>query len=105
MLILVMAGDLLTMFIGLETMSLAVYVLAGYRRMSRRSQEAALKYFVYGAFASGFILFGIALLYGDMGYATGKPSISLQVIGEVFARAGASSMGWLGVFMVLSGFL
>ncbi len=61
------AGSLLSVFLGIETMSIAVYVLVGARWNSRRSPEAALKYFVMGAFASGLLLMGIALLYGATG--------------------------------------
>jgi NADH-quinone oxidoreductase subunit N len=67
MMILAQAGDLVTVFIGIETMSLAAYVLTGSFRRARRSQEAAMKYFVAGAFASGFLLYGIALVYGAVG--------------------------------------
>ncbi|MEK7706147.1 MAG: NADH-quinone oxidoreductase subunit N [Myxococcota bacterium] len=104
MLMLTMAGDLITLFIGLETMSLAVYVLAGYRRSSRRSQEAALKYFVYGAFASGFLLFGIALLYGEVGRLTGHPSVMLSALGAAIEAGEVSRLGFVGIAFVLSGF-
>ncbi len=103
MLVLSMAGDLITLFIGIEVMSLAVYVLAGYRRSSRRSQEAALKYFVYGAFASAFVLFGVALVYGEVGRLLGKPAITMQAVAQAFSREDLSSLGWIGVAMVLGG--
>ena len=61
------ATDLMLLFLGLELMSVAVYVLAGYDRRSRESAEGALKYFLIGAFASGFLLYGIALVYGATG--------------------------------------
>lgn len=64
---LVLAADFLTFFVGLELMSLAAYVLAGYLRVRDSSTEAALKYFMLGVFASGFLLYGIALLYGASG--------------------------------------
>jgi len=64
-----MAGamDLVILFLGLETMSIAIYVLAGLDRQNPKSNEAALKYLLLGAFATGFLLFGIALLYGVTG--------------------------------------
>ncbi len=64
-----MAGsaDLVTIFLGLELMSLALYILVGFRRSRLESNEAALKYFLLGAFATGFLLYGIALLYGATG--------------------------------------
>ena len=67
MTILAMAGDLVSIFIGIETMSLGVYVMCGSHRHSRRSSEAAMKYFLMGAFATGFLLYGMALLYGAAG--------------------------------------
>jgi NADH-quinone oxidoreductase subunit N len=63
----VSAGDLLTLYVGLELQSLAAYVLASFMRRDTRSAEAGLKYFVLGALASGILLYGIALLYGFTG--------------------------------------
>ncbi|MBI4409170.1 MAG: NADH-quinone oxidoreductase subunit N [Gemmatimonadetes bacterium] len=59
--------DLIVIFLALELMSVAVYVLTGVNRRDRRSAEAALKYFLLGAFSSAFFLFGVALLYGGAG--------------------------------------
>jgi NADH-quinone oxidoreductase subunit N len=67
MVMMAMAGDLVSIFLGLETMSLAVYVLCASRRGSRRSSEGAMKYFLVGAFASAFLIYGIALMYGATG--------------------------------------
>jgi NADH-quinone oxidoreductase subunit N len=61
------ASDLMTIFVALEIFSLALYILAGFNRRELRSGEAALKYFLLGAFASGFFLYGIALIYGATG--------------------------------------
>lgn len=61
------AGNLLMVFLALETMSISIYVLAGYHRTDAKSVESALKYFLLGAFASGFLLFGFALVYGAVG--------------------------------------
>ena len=72
--------DLITLFIGLETMALSVYVLAGFLRGDRRSNEAALKYFLLGAFSSGILAFGFSLLYGMSG------STKLTEIAEALAR-------------------
>jgi NADH-quinone oxidoreductase subunit N len=64
-----MAGgiDLVTIFIGLETMAIAFYILAGYIKPNRRSNEAAVKYFLLGAFSLGILLYGMSLLYGLTG--------------------------------------
>jgi NADH-quinone oxidoreductase subunit N len=67
MVMLAMAGDLVTVFLGVETMSIGAYVLTASRRRSRRGAEAAMKYFLMGAFATGFLLYGIALVYGAAG--------------------------------------
>ncbi len=65
--IMVSAGDLLTLYVGLELQSLAAYVLASFMRRDERSAEAGLKYFVLGALASGILLYGISLVYGFTG--------------------------------------
>lgn len=80
MMILAGARDLMVVFLGIEIMSVAVYVLAGLDRRSARSAEASLKYFLLGAFATGFLLYGIALVYG----ATGHTQIG--EIGETIRR-------------------
>ncbi len=69
------ANDLIVLFLGLETLSLALYVLAASNRRSNDSAESGLKYFVLGGFASAFFLYGIALVYG----ATGSTNISEMV--------------------------
>jgi NADH-quinone oxidoreductase subunit N len=65
--VMAMANDLIVVFLGLETLSIALYVLAGFNRGSARSRESALKYFVLGSFSSAFLLYGIALVYGATG--------------------------------------
>jgi NADH-quinone oxidoreductase subunit N len=91
------AEDLVVLFLGLEVMSVAVYVLAGYDRANPSSAEAALKYFLIGAFASGFLLYGIALSYG----ATGTTNLSL--IGAQLAGGELSLMAALGLGLLLIG--
>jgi NADH-quinone oxidoreductase subunit N len=61
------AADLIIIFLGLETFSLSLYVLAGFFRTNPKSNEASLKYFLLGAFSTGFLLYGIALIYGATG--------------------------------------
>ena len=61
------ANDLIMVFIGLEISSIASYILAGYLRDDKRANEAALKYFLLGSFATGFFLYGVALIYGTTG--------------------------------------
>ncbi len=92
------AADLIVVFLGLEVMSVAAYVLAAFDRRSRASTEAGLKYFLVGAFASAFLLYGIALLYG----ATGTTSI--VAIGVGLSSGSVSLMAALGVGLLLIGF-
>ncbi|HYM90680.1 MAG TPA: NADH-quinone oxidoreductase subunit N [bacterium] len=87
------SGTLLTLFLGLEILSLPLYILAGLARRSRRSQEAGLKYLLLGAFATAFFAYGVALVYG----ATG--SIALGRI----AAAPRSSMLGAGVALLTIG--
>jgi len=82
MMLMAAGSHLITLFLGLETMSISIYVLAGMMREDRRSVEAALKYFLLGAFATGFLLYGFALIYG----ATG--SLSLKEIASYIASKG-----------------
>ncbi len=79
------ASDLIMIYVALETASISSYVLAGFITGSKRSSEAGMKYFIYGAFATGVMLYGMSLLYG----VTGQTNI--YVIGEMFARGGLSA--------------
>ena len=92
------ANDLIVIFLALEIMSVAVYVLVGMLRQEVRSNEASLKYFLLGAFATGFLLYGIAFFYG----ATG--STRLDVLAQVAARDGLTPFMVLGIALVLVGF-
>jgi len=100
MMLLAAARDLIMVFLGIELMSIAVYVLAGLNRRSSRSAEAALKYFLLGAFSTGFLLYGIALIYG----ATG--STDLGVIGAAITRQSVlnSPMLLIGIGLLIVGF-
>ena len=94
--LMVSAGDLLTLYIGLELNSLASYVLAAFLRSDNRSAEAGLKYFVLGSLASGILLFGLSLTYGFTG--------TTSFVGIRAALESGSSMGALfGIVFVLAG--
>src|SRR4030067_1141349 len=67
MMIMASSSDLIVIFLGLEVMSIALYVLAGFNRSDLKSNESAMKYFLMGAFSTGFLLYGIALIYGTTG--------------------------------------
>ncbi len=92
------AADMIVLFLGLEVMSVAVYVLAGFDRRDPFSVEAALKYFLIGAFASGFLLYGIALIYG----ATGLTNFA--AIGAALQGVRLPTMAALGLGLLLIGF-
>jgi NADH-quinone oxidoreductase subunit N len=87
--------DLMVIFIALELLSMAIYVLTGTNRRDRRSAEGALKYFLLGAFSSAFFLFGIALIYG------GAKSTNLVEIGQVIGVDGLGANGMLLAGMAL----
>jgi NADH-quinone oxidoreductase subunit N len=92
--------DLMLVFIGLELMSVPVYVLTGANRRDERSAEGAIKYFLLGAFSSAFFLFGVALVYGGAG------STNLTIIGTTIGidGIGANILVLLGVAMLAVGF-
>ncbi len=94
------ASDLIVLFLGLELMSVCVYVLAGINRRSVFGAEAALKYFLLGAFASGFLLYGIALLYG----ATGTTNLTLIDFQTTSLELSSNVMFLAGIAMFLVGF-
>jgi NADH-quinone oxidoreductase subunit N len=98
MMMMAAAADLLLVFLALEVMSVSVYVLVGINRRSVHGAEGALKYFLLGAFASGFLLYGVALIYG----ATGTTNLSL--IDYRTASLGVSPMLLAGVALLLVGF-
>jgi NADH-quinone oxidoreductase subunit N len=102
MMIFVSANDLITMFVGLEVLSLPLYVMTGLARRRRLlSQEAALKYFLLGAFSSAFFLFGTALLYGYAG------SVDLKEISRAISVNSGDLDGFLlpGVVLTMVGLL
>ena len=101
MMLFVASNDLLTMFVALEIMSLPLYLLTGMARRRRLlSQEAAMKYFILGAFSSAFFLYGAALLYGFAG------SVNLGAISEALtANPGNNGLVLAGAAMLLAGLL
>jgi NADH-quinone oxidoreductase subunit N len=99
MMLVAASANLITLFLGLELLSLSLYILTGFARRRPASGEAALKYFLLGAFASGFLLYGIALTYG----ATG--TTDLAQIADFLQRAGSSTdpMLLIGAGLLLIG--
>lgn len=99
MMIMVSSRDFLVIFLGLEVLSMASYALAGLKRNDERSSEAAIKYFLLGSFASAFLVFGIALLYG----AVFSTDIS-TIMNFFHAETSLSLMGLTGMAFVIIGF-
>ena len=93
------ATELLTIFVALELFSVCLYALAGYHRRLAVASESAIKYFLMGAFVSAFLLYGIALLYGQTG------STRLSVIAESLAGQSAiSPLAVLGLLLIIAAF-
>lgn len=102
------ANDLIITFIGLETMSICLYIMAALFKTELRSNEAGLKYFLLGAFATGFLVFGISLLYGAAGSTTFYMPSDAGLDGRAamdFGRLVASPLFYPGVGLFLIGFL
>ncbi len=98
MMLMVSATNLMTLYLGLELMSLSIYVLAAFARDERRSAEAGLKYFVLGALASGLLLYGVSLVYGFSG------SMSFAEIGRAMADPKSASPGLtVGIVFIVAG--
>jgi NADH-quinone oxidoreductase subunit N len=97
MVLLAQAANLATVFLGVETMSIGVYVMTALRRRSKRGNEAAMKYFLMGAFATAFLLYGMALVYGAIGTTS---------LVQIQARLVSGNLGLLtvGTFMMIAAF-
>ncbi len=96
MLMLISAGDLIALYLGLELMSLVLYVVASFDRDSPRATEAGLKYFVLGALSSGMLLYGASLVYGFTGTVT---------FAGIAKAASADNIGLIfGVVFLFAGF-
>ena len=95
----IMAGgiDLITSFIGLETMAVSFYILAGFIKPNPRSNEAAVKYFLLGAFSLGILLYGMSILYGLSG------TTNLRAMATIFATREADPLIILAVILVVAG--
>jgi NADH-quinone oxidoreductase subunit N len=99
MMILVSASDLITVFLGMELMSITFYILAGFKRFEDKSLEAAAKYFILGSFSSGILLFGISLLYGLSG-TTNLGALALHL-----RETGLGNPAWvLAMVLLVVGF-
>ena len=98
MMLMAAGNELIIVFLGLELMSLSLYVLAGFFRDSPASSEAGMKYLLLGAFASAFFLYGIALIYGGAG------TTSIPAIAEAITAENKSPLLLAGMFLLVVGF-
>ncbi len=98
MMLMAAGNELIIVFLGLELMSLSLYVLAGYFRDNPASSEAGMKYLLLGAFASAFFLYGIALIYGGAG------TTSVPAIAEAITAENKSPLLLAGMFLLVVGF-
>ena len=101
MMLMASATDLLVIFLALEIMSIAVYVLTGLRRTDPLATEAAFKYFLLGAFSSAFFLYGVAFTYAIV-HSTRLEDVAMAMAGQ--AVPGAGPLVWLAVGLLLVGF-
>lgn len=101
MMLMASGTDLMTIFLGLEVMSVALYVLAGFNRANKKSNEAGLKYFMLGCFSTGFMLYGMALIYGVTG--TTRLYKIAEVVGQMTLPS-SNIMLVAGMLLMMTGF-
>jgi NADH-quinone oxidoreductase subunit N len=104
MMLMASGGDLVILFLGLEILSIATYVLAGFRRSDVRSNESSLKYFILGSFASAFLLYGIALVYGGTATDTLPGTTNINTIAARLDYSLYPPLVLAGTAMMLIGF-
>lgn len=104
MMLMASAGDLVIVFLGLEILSIATYVMAGFRRSDVRSNESSLKYFILGSFASAFLLYGIALVYGATATEAVPGTTNIAMIGARINQSLYPPLLFAGAAMMLVGF-
>ena len=104
MMLMAAGGDLVIIFLGLEILSIATYVLAGFRRTDVRSNESSLKYFILGSFSSAFLLYGIALIYGGTATNINPGTTNVYEIGRRLADAQYPLLLFAGAALMLVGF-
>jgi NADH-quinone oxidoreductase subunit N len=98
MMLMASANDLIIVFLGIELMSICLYILVGFFRKKDRSNESAIKYFLLGAFATGFLLYGIALIYGTAG------STNFDVIAKAIPTLAGNTIFLIGTALMIIAF-
>ena len=104
MMLMASGADLVIIFLGLEILSIATYVLAGFRRTDIRSNESSLKYFILGSFSSAFLLYGIALTYGATFVAGTRGTTNIAEIATRIGQTQYPGLLFAGAAMMLVGF-
>ncbi len=97
MVLMAAAADLIVVFLGIELMSICLYILAGFIREKNTANESSLKYFLLGSFATGFLLYGIAFIYGTMG------TTNIPFFIEHFSSSSSSQLLWTGIGLFVVG--
>jgi len=98
MVLMAQAANLIMIFLGLEILSISVYILAGFNKTNPKSNEAAIKYLLLGGFASGFLLYGLAFVYGSIG------SLSLEAIHDFLRSSHLTPILLVGMVFLIVGF-
>ena len=98
MMLMAAGGNLVTIFLGVEILSIPIYILAGLFREDVKSNEAALKYLLLGGFSSAFLLFGIAMLYGGTG------TFYLADLAKIIKASGMNTLTYMGLGLIIVGF-
>src|SRR6266705_618602 len=104
MMLMASGGDLVVIFLGLEILSIATYVMAGFRRTDVRSNESSMKYFILGSFSSAFLLYGIALIYGGTATSVGPGTTNIALIAGRLNQSLYPPLLFAGAAMLLVGF-
>src|SRR6266545_2961243 len=104
MMLMASGADLVIIFLGLEILSIATYVMAGFRRTDVRSNESSLKYFILGSFASAFLLYGIALIYGATATETLPGTTNITSIAARLDQSLYPPLLFAGIAMLIVGF-
>jgi NADH-quinone oxidoreductase subunit N len=96
--------DLIVIFLGLEIVSVSLYILSGFRKKDLKSNEASMKFFLMGAFATGFLLYGIALIYGSLGTTNLEKIIFLVPYAQTVSGGGKDLLLFAGIGLLIVGF-
>jgi len=103
MILMASSMDLIVIFLGLEIVSISLYILSGFKKKDLRSNEASMKFFLMGAFATGFLIYGIALIYGSLGTTNLEQIVFLVPFTET-SLGGKDFLLYAGIGLLIVGF-